>query len=144
MTSNLAELLASGAICRDNKKIDSIEVFILKDATGKCFDHKEAIKADGYKWNAAWKQWGRCTFKAEAGLFDLLKMGVLTASEQDGNVLVVSDGFGCSYSILADSIQFNVTSRRLGSAVLGTNLKEALRQMRATVEAVQEPPHSRL
>ena len=97
MTSTLAELLASGAISREEKKTDSIEVFILKDATGKCFDHKEAIKADGYKWNAAWKQWGRCTFKAEASLFDLLKMGVLTASEQDGNILVVSDGFGKTY-----------------------------------------------
>ena len=85
MVSTLAELLASGAISCEEKKINDIEVSILKDATGKCFQHTEAIKADGYRWNAAWKQWGRCTFKQGASFFDLLKMGVLTASEQENN-----------------------------------------------------------
>ena len=141
MVSTLAELLASGAISREEKNTNDIEVCALKDATAKCFDHKEAFKADGYRWNAAWKQWGRCTFKAEAGLFDLLKMGVLTASEQENNSLVVSDGFGKTYDARG---AINQAGFRWDKASKTYRMESATQKQCDAVKAINEKVATRI
>jgi hypothetical protein len=97
MVSSLASLVESGAITCKSTKTDAIDVVVLKDATAMCFDHREAVKAEGYMWNVARKEWGRCAYTTEARLSDLLKMGILTASVQDCGALVVSNGFGNTF-----------------------------------------------
>jgi hypothetical protein len=98
----LESLVASGLLFRVQEKTEmksgSLRVTILKDGSAKTREHRDAIKAEGYRWNWIRGQWGKCEIddlKKEFGL--LLKAGVLTASEEEGGALVVKGGFGKTY-----------------------------------------------
>ena len=101
---SLEYLLRSGSLSLEEEQSGTLQVSILKDAAAQCFVHKDTIKAAGYRWHPTWKQWGRCKFGQGEGFLSLLKAGVLTASEQEGT-LVVSNGFGTTYDARASISQ---------------------------------------
>ena len=118
-------------------KSGSIRVTILKDGSAKTYEHRDDIKAEGYRWNWIRGQWGKCEIddlKKEFGL--LLKAGVLTALEE-GGALVVKDGFGGTYDA-RESI------RNAGRFVFDTKKKVYFMQtpndkMRRCVKQINEP-----
>jgi hypothetical protein len=92
---SLEYLLRSGSLSLEEEQSGTLQVSILKDAAAQCFVHKDTIKAAGYRWHPTWNQWGKCR-SGQEGFFSLLKAGALTASEQEG-ALVVSNAFGTTY-----------------------------------------------
>jgi len=135
MVSSLASLVESGAITCKSTKTDAIDVVVLQDGTATCFDHREAVKAGGYVWNVARKEWGRCAYTPDVLLSDLLKMSILTASVQDCGALVVSNGFGNTFDarrvILQKGFRWDKASKTY-------RLVDATLQQRDAVHAINK------
>jgi hypothetical protein len=135
MVSSLARLVESGAITCKSTKTDAIDVVVLQDGTATCFDHREAVKAEGYMYNVARKEWGRCAYTHAARLSGLLKMGILTASVQDNGALVVSNGFGNTFDARRVIVQKGF---RWDKASKTYRLVDATLQQRDAVHAINK------
>ena len=135
MVSSLASLVESSAITCKSTKTDAIDVVVLQDGTATCFDHREAVKAEGYMYNVARKEWGRCAYTHAARLSGLLKMGILTASVQDNGALVVSNGFGNTFDARRVIVQKGF---RWDKASKTYRLVDATQQQRDAVHAINK------
>ena len=136
MSGRVQNLHESGAVRVYKQQIGALTVSTLADGTSKCFDHKEAIKTDGFRWNSNLKQWGKseCTAEAKPKVLELLQAGALIATEEADGVVAIANGFGTTYdfrtSLKNANFWFNPTSK--------TYSKQASDKERSAVEEVNK------